>query len=419
VQAGSLSKALEILRSAQSEMWTLAQMEEYLGRLVEAEERYDGVSALSGERPAVRVMNLHRVKGLESPVVFLADPGGDVEHAVELHVDRSGPRILGYMAVWGEARGRGGAPLLACPPAWERSDGSERAFINAENLRLRYVAATRACSALVVTQRVAKGRSTNPWRWFLPFLDVQEIPDPGPQAAPAEPPEALAPGEADAARSGIVERLARCESPTYDVRAGKEYALSHPALFAPRAETGDAGGGAVEGVVGEAGEAGEGEHGQEWGTVIHLLLEAAAREPGPDLEALAAAALFETGQDAALAPAAAELVRTVMGSEVWKRSLAAAHRLTEVPFHYLLNEDIAGIPTLLRGSVDLAFEEDGGWVLVDYKTDLVSGAGQVEELGRRYAPQLRLYASAWEACTGQPVRETLLYFIRPATLLPV
>ena len=74
VQAGSLAKALEILRSAQSEMWTLAQMEEYLGRLVEARERYDGVSALSGERPAVRVMNLHRVKGLESPVVFLAEP---------------------------------------------------------------------------------------------------------------------------------------------------------------------------------------------------------------------------------------------------------------------------------------------------------------------------------------------------------
>ncbi len=418
VQAGSLCKALEVLRSAQSGMWSLAQLEEYLGRLVEAEERYDGVSALSGDRPAVRVMNLHRVKGLESPVVFLADPGGDKEHPVELHVDRSGPRTLGYMAVWGEARGWGGAPLLACPTDWKRAEGRERAFVNAENLRLRYVAATRACCALVITQREAKGRDTSPWRWFLPFLNAAGLPDPGPQAAPVEPTAPLDSGEADGARSGIAGRLARCESPTYDVRAAKEYALSHPELFPPRGDTGDTGEAVAEAADGVAG-AGEGEHGLEWGSVIHLLLEAAAREPASDLEALAAAALSETGQDASLAKAAADLVRSVMSSEVWRRSLAAARRLTEVPFHYLLDEDIAGLPTLLRGSVDLAFEEDGGWVLVDYKSDLASGAGQAEALGRRYAPQLRLYARAWEACTGEPVRETLLYFIRPAVLLAV
>ncbi len=83
MQAGSLGKALELLRSMEDEVWSTAQIVEYLGKLVESEEKYDGVSALSGARPAVRVMNLHKVKGLEAPIVFLADASGEPDHAVK------------------------------------------------------------------------------------------------------------------------------------------------------------------------------------------------------------------------------------------------------------------------------------------------------------------------------------------------
>ena len=40
--------------------------------------------------PVVRLMNLHKVKGLEAPIVFLSDPTGQFEHPIDLHVDRSG-----------------------------------------------------------------------------------------------------------------------------------------------------------------------------------------------------------------------------------------------------------------------------------------------------------------------------------------
>ena len=40
--------------------------------------------------PVVRLMNLHKVKGLEAPIVFLSDPTGQYDHPVDLHVDRSG-----------------------------------------------------------------------------------------------------------------------------------------------------------------------------------------------------------------------------------------------------------------------------------------------------------------------------------------
>ncbi len=411
VQAGSLAKALEVLRGAQGEMWTTAQLVEYLGRLVDLEEPFDGISARSGERPLVRVMNLHKVKGLEAPVVFLACPSGEWEFGVELHIDRSGPNILGYMGIFGEGPGFSRDRLIACPVGWEEASMLEKGFLSAEALRLRYVAATRAESALVITERTADGKNRfNPWKYFLPFLVPEnELPDPGDQAAPEIYTVTVTLEEVQEAQTGITKRLAFSASPTFDARAAKEYALSNRSegqLEISLAET--------------AGEetSTEGEHGVEWGSVIHLLLEAAAIGPEGDLTPLAEAALAENGMDTSLAPAAVELVRSVLSSEVWQRSKSAEQGLVEVPFHYLLVEDNS-LPVLLRGTLDLAFREQDGWVLVDYKTDQAAGADRLKTLARHYAPQLRLYARAWESCTQEPVKEMLLFFIGSGTTCAV
>ncbi len=63
-------------------------------------------------------------------------------------------------------------------------------------------------------------------------------------------------------------------------------------------------------------------------------------------------------------------------------------------------------PVLLQGALDCAFEEDGAWVLVDYKTDRVK---QPEELLSRYSQQLDLYTQALTRCTDLPVKQRLLY----------
>ena len=90
IQAGSLAKGIELLRTQQAGLWTAADLAEYLGQIVEKEEKHDGVPARPHEVPAVRIMNLHKVKGLEAPVVFLVDPAGESDHDVDLHIDRSG-----------------------------------------------------------------------------------------------------------------------------------------------------------------------------------------------------------------------------------------------------------------------------------------------------------------------------------------
>ena len=62
--------------------------------------------------------------------------------------------------------------------------------------------------------------------------------------------------------------------------------------------------------------------------------------------------------------------------------------------------------TLLQGVIDCAFMEDNGWVLMDYKTDYITDE---DAFIQRYAMQLEWYAQALEKITGTPVKEMWLY----------
>ncbi len=61
---------------------------------------------------------------------------------------------------------------------------------------------------------------------------------------------------------------------------------------------------------------------------------------------------------------------------------------------------------LIQGIIDVFFEEEGGLVLLDYKTDAVSS---MEELWNRYETQLDYYQEAVQKLSGKPVRERMLY----------
>ncbi len=62
--------------------------------------------------------------------------------------------------------------------------------------------------------------------------------------------------------------------------------------------------------------------------------------------------------------------------------------------------------SILKGIIDLAFQEGDGFVLVDYKTDTVSSP---DDLIRSYREQLILYRGALQCITGMPVRQCYLY----------
>lgn len=64
---------------------------------------------------------------------------------------------------------------------------------------------------------------------------------------------------------------------------------------------------------------------------------------------------------------------------------------------------------LLQGVVDCFFEEDGELVVVDFKTDHVSRA-QLDERAEHYRPQLEAYSMALTRVMGKKVKEKVLYF---------
>ncbi len=150
--------------------------------------------------------------------------------------------------------------------------------------------------------------------------------------------------------------------------------------------------------------------GPEYGSVVHRCLEWMAnnREPcGSDIESMCAE--FDL-QPAPVEEIQSELQR-VKQSDLWCRAMSAAERHTEVPFS--LMED----RVLVSGIIDLAFREGERWSLVDYKTDRITG--DATEHVTFYAPQLRLYAHAWEKLTGRPPSDLMLFFTDTACAIRV
>ena len=66
---------------------------------------------------------------------------------------------------------------------------------------------------------------------------------------------------------------------------------------------------------------------------------------------------------------------------------------------------------LLQGVVDCFFEEDGTLVVVDFKTDRVA-PDALAERAEHYRPQLEAYSLALAQVIGKPVKEKILYFLR-------
>ncbi len=103
-------------------------------------------------------------------------------------------------------------------------------------------------------------------------------------------------------------------------------------------------------------------------------------------------------------------------SDVGRRMAAAQAAMREVPFfielaaadvYPELDKKVYGSETLvLQGVIDCYFEEDGEIVLLDYKTDFVEDQEAVVE---NYRIQIELYAGALEKITGKRVKEKYLY----------
>ena len=425
-RAGNLLKALDIVRNGILEATSsFADAVDFLAAAFEQGTIEEG-KVLPGTGRAVALMNLHKAKGLEAPVVFLADPTGAMEHEPTEHVDRTGDRCLGHFLI-GKS-GTYGFEVIAQPPGWADRSEEEKRYQLAEEERLLYVAATRARDLLVISRYAGKPE-ISPWCRLEGALadapELEELEEPGEAALAAESP----PGESPPGESSPGEALPGL--PAADVLGGElERDMATSATLLRAAARPGFSRLAVTDLTKAHGDAPpwqEGGRGMSWGSTVHRLLEAAGRGLSPEgLKALAPIILAEEGRPEDDLPSLLDLVRGVQASPLWERVRRAERRQFEVPFAVraapgelgLASEAAADTPIVLRGVVDLAFREPDGWVLVDYKTDRVED-GALDRFVAFYAPQVQCYADYWTRITGEPVKARLLFFVAAGEVVVV
>ena len=395
----------------------------------------------------VSIMTVHRSKGLEFPVVFVADTDHKFNQSDAIRPVLTHSRLgVGVML-----RAQDQPKRYKTLPYGALAQ-TIRAESLSEEMRVLYVALTRAQDALIITVPLKKPESalktpalcaaaeaTGPeslrtmtswagwlltaallhpgsdklWEYtsFLPhhrltrvplkirLLDVPE---------PCETPEASAPAAADPALVAALQQSFAWESPRAALEsvpakvsvsavahAARPVALERPAFLQESGMTG-----------------------AERGTAIHAFMQSVPFDgPAPDLDAEVKRQTDLQLLDPALADKLdLDAVRPFFASAVWRRIRMAKQVLREEPFITALpaaevtpaagQGSAAQAEVLVQGIADLVLVFDEHAEILDYKTDRSRDPQYYID---EYAAQLRLYRRAFALRLSVPVTKLTIY----------
>ena len=398
--AGNLRKALQMIRALEMERpLTLGGYADFLKRVAE-EGREEAESLIHDPgSDSVQLLTIHKSKGLEFPLVCLVNMGGQSRGTTKFMADRS--RGCYYIKL-GELAAAG----------VEEAERREALRLEAEQIRLFYVAATRARDYLVLPRFYKKG-TCGFWSYLERageeavdlWADSLSL-----QASLAESVMQAAAGSAgDPPGEDAGDLLDELVAQRRRWREELDGAVASAAVPGPFISAGALAGDVPEGLSPPpafaepaSGLAGDG---TAFGSAFHQVMERIdLRRPSPEelaLEAARASLQWEIDREDELI----RLVQTALEHPLLRRAGRSRSLYREMPFAYRLK----GL--IIEGIVDLVFQEEAGLVIVDYKTD----AGDEAELERRWTNYRRqgcIYAAALAGITGLSVSEVSFIFVR-------
>ncbi len=128
--------------------------------------------------------------------------------------------------------------------------------------------------------------------------------------------------------------------------------------------------------------------------------------------------LTQASADEVDVPAIAWFLQSEVGQLVRAR---AGELRRELPV-YFSDESVDAVcamdKPMVRGRIDLLVPTDRGWLIVDYKTDRVTG-DEIETRTGLYAAQLRLYRQALHRITGQTAGDAVVVYLHPREIRTV
>jgi ATP-dependent helicase/nuclease subunit A len=130
VEAGDLLHAIDRIRQVVEDGGNLADAAEALEADTEDTNEVESLPLEPGRADVVRVMNLHKAKGLEAAVVILADPCGGFSPRVDVHIERRGSRALGWFEVVRQSEGSYVKKVLGEHADWAMHEQTELPYWN-------------------------------------------------------------------------------------------------------------------------------------------------------------------------------------------------------------------------------------------------------------------------------------------------
>lgn len=429
----------------------------YIAQLKKYDVDYGEAGIMDEQADTVRIMSIHKSKGLEFPIVFVAGMGKkfntqDTKGSVLLHPD------------WGA-----GVDLIdlkrrtKTPTFLKKMIREETALENlAEEMRILYVALTRAKEKLImtgaakITEDGAVSDISSVFRtegakcyldWVLPCIlsdETGKVKQESPVEVSVFGAEDLTLQQGEVQAEVMAEDVLRNwdDSQVYEpeLRERLDAQIDYVYPFE------DEGKMKLKFTVSElkkwaslAEEAGEEMYeepvvvplipeflkeeeiltGAPRGSAYHKLLELLDFTVDYDVENLTAA-VQQLRQEGRLTDEMAECIRPkdilrFLGCRSGRRMADAARNgklYKEQPFVLSVDaseiypEDRSGEKILVQGIIDVYFEEPDGLVVLDYKTDKVRNGNELKE---KYHAQLDYYAQALEQLTEKPVKEKIIY----------
>ena len=422
--------ALELLRAGELD-GTVASLREgskFLNDLIGGQSAPERCLSLKTETDRVHLANLHKVKGLEAPIVILGYPSKR-DMNPEIRTEQGEQKAKTW--IFSVSNPDNSNDKYFSTDAFSAELQRELDSMGQEKLRLLYVAATRAKNVLFVGNPVKQTSGNyNPWQRFLDAAEGrwEDLPEGTPEPVPERETVSVAGLYEDAPvkglKTGSVKKTYTVIRPSAVKVKGKseseeEYLEEETDDSGDIFETPDdnedwSGNTEVTEPVAEAKTGKKHAKGRPdaavVGTMTHRVMEALVSSGNrAEAEALIRETVDEYGYEfpehrdeyMAILRGVINTVRaggypqeSDVPQDILSELLEADEVCCEVPFAVREEAGSAGF-TITNGIIDVLYRKGAKWHIIDYKTN-----AETEGLSERYEPQLRAYIRAVKAVTG-------------------